>query len=369
MLYRTPIQNGRPLIIHGAAGTGKTLLILQKLKQLHEQGELNAQSRALYICYWPGIRCDVSQKLEKLGIADYVDTMRFFIAIDGFLLRTKKKYRHIFMDESEAICLAFNENIIRDTFERIENVRDGSDGCLWYLVDINQAAIFLPKHSPNILKKPDVVLRKVMRSTKNIYEMFHKFYTDPFPSLPTAVKQIAYNRIENIEIGHDISGLPIYWSESNETDRNTTVVIKVVIDLCTTKGIKANDIAVFPFLITDQYLQDNVNREIQKHFVENGFMPQAMCNVENFLMNRKNFHFLIPWALRAKGLEFKVVVLAVEDDDIDFTDSEDRRKLYIMSSRCTCMLILVSSAHVKSFIDDTNNMLNYPFSTTLNWAA
>lgn len=44
-----------PQVIHGAAGTGKTLLILRKLQQLYERGELNENNRALYISYWPGI--------------------------------------------------------------------------------------------------------------------------------------------------------------------------------------------------------------------------------------------------------------------------------------------------------------------------
>lgn len=45
-----------PLVVHGAAGTGKTLLVLRKLQQLYQDGKLNKQNRALYICYWPGIR-------------------------------------------------------------------------------------------------------------------------------------------------------------------------------------------------------------------------------------------------------------------------------------------------------------------------
>lgn len=50
------VNKGSPLVVHGAAGTGKTLLILKKLEQLYHSGQLNEQSRALYICYWPGIR-------------------------------------------------------------------------------------------------------------------------------------------------------------------------------------------------------------------------------------------------------------------------------------------------------------------------
>lgn len=49
-------SNGGPLIVHGAAGTGKTMLVLRKLQQLYQTGKLNEHNRALYICYWPGIR-------------------------------------------------------------------------------------------------------------------------------------------------------------------------------------------------------------------------------------------------------------------------------------------------------------------------
>lgn len=47
---------GKPLVIHGPAGTGKTLLIIKKLQQLFQRGLLNKENRALYISYWPGIR-------------------------------------------------------------------------------------------------------------------------------------------------------------------------------------------------------------------------------------------------------------------------------------------------------------------------
>jgi len=43
-------------VVHGIAGTGKTMLVVKKLQLLHEKGLLNSDNRALYICYWPGIR-------------------------------------------------------------------------------------------------------------------------------------------------------------------------------------------------------------------------------------------------------------------------------------------------------------------------
>lgn len=56
LLYRKPSETGAPTVVHGAAGTGKTLLVLHKLKLLYDQGLLNSKNRALYICYWQGIR-------------------------------------------------------------------------------------------------------------------------------------------------------------------------------------------------------------------------------------------------------------------------------------------------------------------------
>lgn len=59
LIYKKPSETGEPTVVHGAAGTGKTLLILHKLNLLYEQGLLNHKNRALYICYWQGIRYEI----------------------------------------------------------------------------------------------------------------------------------------------------------------------------------------------------------------------------------------------------------------------------------------------------------------------
>lgn len=371
LLNRRPTN--KPLIIHGAAGTGKTMLIVRKLQQLHEEGQLHKGARALYVCYWPGIRCDVVHKLKALGISDFVDTERFFISIDRFMKGNSNGYKHVFMDESEAICMSFEENTITLTFQELlkryhmGNSNDVTEepGVMWFLVDINQASLFLPKHSPNILKTPDVILTKVVRSTGTIYRAFRQFYQEPFPRMPAVVKLEAYQNLQGITIAHDVSGPPIYWVDSNSQESHLQVLVSVVLDLCSTKGIRPNDLCVLPFFVNSNYKADVINHEIQKHFVEQAFMPQALANVESFLMTSKPYHFLVPWVLRVKGLEFKVVVIVIDDDDFDFGDAEDRRKVYIMVSRCTCLLVLLSSEAVKNCIDTDNIIKDYPFSMKL----
>ncbi|XP_023703812.1 uncharacterized protein LOC111862551 isoform X3 [Cryptotermes secundus] len=371
LLNRRPTN--KPLIIHGAAGTGKTMLIIRKLQQLHEEGELHKNARALYVCYWPGIRCDVVRKLEALGISEFVDTQRFFISTDGFLKGNNNGYKHVFMDECEAICLSFDENIITQTFQELfkcyhmGNFNAGVEepGVLWFLVDINQASLFLPKYSPNILKTPDVILTKVVRSTCTIYRVFQQFYQEPIPRMPAAVKLEAYQNLQGISVAHNISGPPIYWVDSNSQESCLKVLVSVILDLCSTKGIRPNDLCVLPFLVNSNYKPDVINHEIENHFVERGFMPQALANVESFLLTSKPNNFLVPWVLRVKGLEFKVVVMVIDDEDFDYADAEDRRKVYIMMSRCTCLLVLLSSEAIKNNIDKYNIIKHYPFSMKL----
>ncbi|KAB0802644.1 hypothetical protein PPYR_04830 [Photinus pyralis] len=378
---------GGPLVVHGAAGTGKTLLVLRKLQQLFELGELNSDNRALYICYWPGIKCDFEQKLKLLGLDTFVDTARFYISQTGFLLRNKKSYKHIFMDEAEAICLSFDDGIMTKTLSTIFR-RYHDDNCtlttcilsnrisfidceskqkcvnkkwgeLWFLVDINQASLFLPKHSPRVLKVPAIVLNKVMRSTGYIFNIFKQYYSDPMPKLPKSV--LVNMNLNNITHGHHILGPPAFWVEINDKTKTKETVVNVVIDLCATKGFKPNDVCIIPFLVNDNFVPEAINEEIDNHFVENGYRPRGVGDVEDFISNKAVNDFLISWALRVKGLEFKVVLMVVEDDDYDASDSEDRRKSYIIASRCTCMLILISPKSIKHEIDLHHAMQNYPF--------
>ncbi|KAH0818667.1 hypothetical protein GEV33_004124 [Tenebrio molitor] len=379
-------QKSKALVVHGAAGTGKTLLVLRKLQQLHQTGRLDENNRALYICYWPGIRYEMELKMETLGIREYVDTARFFISIGDFLKTNKKSYKHIFMDEAEAICLALDGSIIRNTLaaiyrgyhagncastccehvdlqpnehisEKLTRHSSTQWGELWFMVDINQASLFLPKHSPPILKTPSVVLSKVMRSTGYIFGVFKQFYTVPMPLLPKKILESM--NIPDITIGHHIFGPPVYWVEAkNNIDK---IVARVIIDLCSTKGFKPNDLCVIPFLVNEKLVPESINKYIDEEFVENSYRPNAVRDVEHFLKYREINSFLIAWALRVKGLEFKVVIIAIDDDDFDCQDPEDRKKAYIMASRCTSLLIVVSTAAVRRDIDLSGHFENYPF--------
>ncbi|XP_023310112.1 uncharacterized protein LOC108906877 [Anoplophora glabripennis] len=384
-------EEGGPLVVYGAAGTGKTLLVLRKLDQLHRTSRLNDQNRALYVCYWPGIRADVTMKLQVMGIDKYVDTARYFVSINGFLKGCTKKYKHIFMDESEAVSICFNQSIMKETLsevykhyhggnchvenceyatlgmdlnipQQIKNHHNKDWGEMWFMIDANQAQLFLPKHCPEIFRTPALVLSEIMRSTKSIFDVFKVFYNEP------ALKKVALTIgdivVPNLSVGHDIEGPPVYWVPFEENIDET--IANVVIDLCSTKGIKPNDICVIPFMQNENTVPRSINKHLEECFVENTFQPKAVANVEDFLCQRQLNDFLVSWALRVKGLEFNVVIMAIEDDDFDMNDFEDRRKAYIISSRCTCMLICICSSYVRNNMALGGVLLEYPFSTRLD---
>ncbi|XP_071051519.1 uncharacterized protein [Onthophagus taurus] len=366
------MEKGKPLVVHGAAGTGKTLLILKKLEELFYQGRLNDENRALYICYWPGIRCEVEEKLKILKIKQFVDTTRFYISQSGFMRLNERNYKHVFMDEAEAICLAFDKEIMTTTLSTIfQKYQDGNKishinqdwGELWFLVDMHQASLFLPRHSPNLLKTPSIILSKVMRSTGYIFNIFKQFYSNPMPNLP---QKILNNiNIPNISLGHHISGPPIFWlnTDLNRPKRYPlNLTVKLIIDLCGSKGFKPNDICIIPFFLNDSLNPKVFNEEIDRHFVENGYRPRAVGEIETFITKKGVNDFLISWALKTKGIEFTVVVLVFDEDDYDTKDCEDRKRTYIMASRCTSMLIFVCPEKTKNEIDIEKVFREYPFS-------
>lgn len=319
-------------------------------------------------------------KLKALGMDEYVDTTRFYISITGFLRKTTANYKHIFMDEAEAICLAFSHTISHNTIATIcDRYHDGNCkiphckntdlaahkdlhdewGELWFMVDINQVSLFLPKFSPNLLKTPTIILTKVMRSTMSIFNLFKQFYT-----IPLSPQNINYS---TISIGHHIQGPPTFWVNSDNipsSNRKKSIqltVVQLVIDLCGSKGFTAKEICVIPFLYDEYFVLDNINKEIDQLFVENGFRPNAIGDVEEYLANKKINDFLVAWALRVKGLEFKVVIMVFDEGEFDLQDAEDRKRVYTMASRCTCLLILVSPKSIRSDLDQFGVTKEYPF--------
>lgn len=114
-------------------------------------------------------------------------------------------------------------------------------------------------------------------------------------------------------------------------------------------------------MASEKFSPDAVNVKLEQLFVESGYRPKAVGDVEDFVTRSEPNDFLIAWALRVKGLEFKTVVIVLDDDEFDINDIEDRNKMYIMSSRCTCLLVIVSPKETRLAIDNDDVIKNYRF--------
>lgn len=270
------------------------------------------------------------------------------------------------MDEAEAIILSFEKEIVQNTFYRIYKAyHDGncyrenctladpeafklhsiskllklhieekiSWGELWFMVDTNQALMNLPKHSPHILKKPDVTLNKLIRSTSQICSFFSAVTKHSLPQ-------------EHINFPKAEKEPPIFWVPRKPNISQS--VSEVILDLCSTKGVKPCDICVIPFLQNEHMSTEAINSQICQKFVDKAFRPEGVCDVEEYLTLKNPYQFLIAWALRVKGLEFKIVVMVIDEDQFDKDDPDDRRKMYVICSRCTCMLVVIGDDNVRN---------------------
>ena len=60
----------RSAVINGAAGTGKTLLAIERANQLASEGE-----KSLFLCVNRLLKEDVAKRIREKGLSDYVDIM------------------------------------------------------------------------------------------------------------------------------------------------------------------------------------------------------------------------------------------------------------------------------------------------------
>ena len=85
-----------------------TYLLTASSVSPRRQGQLGPDSQALFLCYWPGIRTEVIQRLQRLGI-DHVVTQRISISNDWFIRWCRQQragFRHVFVDELESVLIS-----------------------------------------------------------------------------------------------------------------------------------------------------------------------------------------------------------------------------------------------------------------------
>lgn len=345
--------------ISGPAGSGKTVLLIEKVKQIAIdiiKGEHNQERILVLCCSIPlsvHINNEVSDWLNSNNFSSelcpvHVKTYDSFIdEIEGisipvrpgqnnfFLecrLNIEKKFRsrpppeeymyeHIFVDEGQDMV----GDQWPDVLKKLHRTPvAGRRYHYWIMYDSNQHLqraegnrSFLAKITSNTSQ-----LTEVLRNTENIFSLSNKYYRGIYEG--------------QITLGHKIIGLEVEYNANGQQrmqNSSAELVARCVEKLRESK-VEDKDIAV---LVRNIKGRDAFIKHLDKKF-------NIRCvTAENHLRQRDN-SIALDTIKKFKGLESKVVVI-FDPPCKPNRDAADRTRefLYTAVSRCFCYLIIFST--------------------------
>lgn len=363
--------------ITGPAGSGKTWLLMEKVKslaqkiRLHESGE-----RILVVCFNRPLSKMLSRAfqnhlkslLPRDNLSQVADVKTFDCLLHeitggkyGQTDAEKKevveqavklldqpahgvqRYDHIFVDE----CQDLLGDRWPSLFDKLcKDDGDTYDGCepkhKWFFYDPNQHLRLSEKRCKQHMRflKKSTKLSKVLRNTGNVFDQSKKYFQSRLKSG------------DPIELGHQECGLPIKWDRSL---RN--------------REIAKRDGAEFIISHVKELEKNKVQKKDICVLVENVEARQRLtCELKNLgvvCQNAERLHeanddkVVVESIWRFKGLEAKVVILYNPryDFDKDGTENNVRELLYTAVSRCFCYLIIVTTEEGYKAMASTQGVL------------
>lgn len=195
-LVHQQIEVNRELWIKGVAGTGKTLVAVEFMRELRRREKLQ-RNEILYVCENEGI----ASQVRKTDLCKAICRVTF---IYGDFPQTK----HVILDE------VHNFEQPRGTFSWYEKAKDlvrqhdpDRPGYLWCFIDLCQKSHSFPSGIPEETRqRPQLRLRKVIRNSTKIFKHAKKYLVDN-------------DSKDKVEIGHDFDGedVKIISYSKNET--------------------------------------------------------------------------------------------------------------------------------------------------------
>lgn len=286
--------------IQGGAGTGKTMLALQKAKRI------SASGRVLFLCFnkllleflkssledaeynidvfnLPGLVCAkkaVADAGGNEGISDYLNS------VDP----SAWEYSHIIIDEGQ--------DFYEEHLEILLTIAELMKGCFYIFYDKNQ--LVHQRQSLDLVKRVEcrLVLSANCRNTKNI--------------AITSNKSLGIDKVKmRLEVAGSKPNLYINQSK-DQVFRNITKLIRKYTD----SGIQKKDIVILTVKTEDSSIFAGVSA------------------VGNYRIspNLQGNHILFTSARKFKGLEASVVIL-VDVDAKTFQKEGERRVFYVGASR------------------------------------
>lgn len=294
--------------IQGGAGTGKTVLAIEKAKRTSVNGKV------LFLCFnkllleflktanndcknidffnLPGLVCAKTGSIDaggNSGISEYLNS------IDP----EHWEYKHIIIDEGQ--------DFYEEHLEILSTIAEFTHGCFYVFYDKNQ--LVQQRQSLNWVKNVEcrLILTANCRNTKNI--------------ALTSNKSLG---IEKVKMRLEVAGTKpqFFINKSREQLRNN---ISKLIRKYTDSGIQRKDIVILTV-------------KTEENSILSGLSSVGCYRLSS---NINSSNILFTSARKFKGLESSVVIL-IDVDEKTFNSSEERRVFYVGASRAKHFLDIFS---------------------------
>ena len=352
--------------ISGPAGSGKTVLLIDKVLELGKRiEEAGRDERILVLVFNRPLRDYLYQILkgDKIEIMTFMQFLYNKQIIPEGLFFEKKysykqkcnviesfyrklqlrpptvqdKYEHIFVDEGQDL---FNEHW-PELLKLFHNEPDNDPlraFYFWVMFDSNQQVQPGMKQLPHKHLKDASRLTHVLRNTGNVFDLSKKYFTS------------VYKEDEEIRLGHTEAGLNIHWVDKLQEDKSNrnSLLFEQIMKL-KSQGIENKDIVV---LTRTEKERDKVTNDL----VEKPYKYLQCQNAENFIQIKSD-KIIVESIRRFKGLESKVVILLDPEYRVDQQAVE---LMYVAVSRCHCYLVIISLKSRCEWFKSGLSNLNFP---------
>lgn len=337
------LSSRRRVAICGGAGTGKTILAMEKAKNLATNG-----FRTLLTCYNRPLSDWISSELAEypnIVVSNFDRVTEHFVSIADNKLK-KNCLNHAKITHPGAdlwrvqmpVAMSYSLEYVQERFDAIvvDEAQDFPDE-YWFpleflLADPTKSPfyIFYDVHQNLYQRSLQFPIEEVpyelslnCRNTKQIHEFAYRNYVGPEVRSP------------------DLEGNPVKFVEEPSHQKQFEGITRILVDLLTKKGVRPSQIALL--------IGDNLNKHSKYALLGNFILPSGVrWSIENgFKMN----HLLVDTVKRFKGLEADIVIVW----GLPHLDSNDFQEvLYVGSSRAKSELIIVSDS------DSIENARNRP---------
>ncbi|XP_078380308.1 schlafen family member 13-like [Oculina patagonica] len=291
----------KELWIKGPAGSGKTLVAVEFMRELRRRDEHLRKYEILYVCENKGLR----EQVRRADVCECV-CRKSFMTGSYFLVK------HVVMDEVQSFR-AEDGDWLEKARRRVRPPSDDPDkdpGFLWLFIDNSQVNHHYETGIPaETLQVPHFRLKKVIRNSKTIFEYSKKFVHE--------------NAASKIELGHDFPGDEV--KRVNCKRPKLTSRLKKVLKSLFGEGYSEGEITVL--YGKEDCIPDNLCKELN--------LPRYVD------AERNNADSLVVSTLRMySGLDRPVVVLVNLGSTLPYR-SQVERAIYCAVTRAMVKLVVI----------------------------